>query len=357
MHPQTSFLALVIAAGAEPHCALRACSAIPPSTMADAALAEVMEMGVTEMQAILGEACDRAACEQLLRETKGDVSSALNRFFDGGSGGGPAAPFNPWLVAPSNAEAQSMPPEAVAVAAAVAAPPSDGSWGTRRWPRLLGQAQVSGICLGSLKHGELREWEPLVLQLCRQPPKAKAKAKALKGGGKALLKGGKAAASRPLPFGQAAEAAGAILRFSPAADPTRQLGRLPSSLTDCLAPLLDEGKVELQLCCAALPPGGVGIGGTLRLHLRVALTQAAFSAAAAAASVDEGEGAQAALARRFAMVRLLSQLGTLPRVPAATQVGGGGGGGGGGHGAASAGGEGEEAELDEDALQQVYPYP
>ena len=324
--------------------------------MADAALAEVIELGVTEMQAILGEACDRAACEQLLRETKGDVSSALNRFFDGGSGGGPAAPFNPWSVAPSNAEAQSMPPEAVAVAAAVAAPPSDGSWGTRRWPRLLGQAQVSGICLGSLKHGELREWEPLVLQLCRQPPKAKAKAKALKGGGKAPLKGGKAAASRPLPFGQAAEAAAAILRFSPAADPTRQLGRLPSSLTDCLAPLLDEGKVELQLCCAALPPGGVGIGGTLRLHLRVALTQAAFSAAAAAASVDEGEGAQAALARRFAMVRLLSQLGTLPRVPAATQVGGGGGGGGGGgHGAASAGGEGEEAELDEDALQQVYP--
>ena len=70
---------------------------------------------------------------------------------------------------------------------------------------------------------------------------------------------------RPLPFGHGAEAA-AILRFAPAAEPTRQLGRLPASLTECLAPLLDDGKVELQLSCAALPPGGVGIGGTLRRH-------------------------------------------------------------------------------------------
>ena len=119
--------------------------------MADA-LAEVIQLGVTEMQAILSDACDRAACERLLRETKGDVSAALNRFFDGGSGGGPEAPFNPWSVGvqrpravregPPNAEAQSGPPagasEAAAAAAAVAAPPSDGSWGTRRWPRLLG---------------------------------------------------------------------------------------------------------------------------------------------------------------------------------------------------------------------------
>ena len=172
--------------------------------MADA-LAEVIQLGVTEMQAILSDACDREACEQLLRATKGDVSAALNRFFDGGSGGGPEAPFNPWSVAPPNAEAQSGPPagasEAAAAAEAVAAPPSDGPWGARtcRWPRLLGQAQVSGICLGSLKQGELREWEPLVLHLCRQPPKAKAKAKALKGGGKAAVKGGKASVTRPNP--------------------------------------------------------------------------------------------------------------------------------------------------------------
>ena len=239
--------------------------------MADA-LAEVIQLGVTEMHAILSDACDRAACERLLRETKGDVSAALNRFFDAGSGGGPEAPFNPWSVAPPNAEAQSGPPagasEAAAAAAAVAEPPSDGSWGTRRWPRLLGQAQVSGICLGSLKQGELREWEPLVLQLCRQPPKAKAKVKPLKGGGKAAVKGGKASATRPLPFGHAAEAA-AILRFAPAAEPTRQLGRLPASLTECLAPLLDEGKVERALALA--------LALTLTLTLSLTLTRSSCS--------------------------------------------------------------------------------
>ena len=77
--------------------------------MADA-LAEVIQLGVTEMHAILSDACDRAACERLLRETKGDVSAALNRFFDGGSGGGPEAPFNPWSVASNAARPESCYP-------------------------------------------------------------------------------------------------------------------------------------------------------------------------------------------------------------------------------------------------------
>ena len=214
----------------------------------DAAADDILALGLTEMQAILGDSAPRTTYERLLREAKGDVSAALNRFFDTG-GGGPPAP-SPWC--PPSIAAGPLVSSTAGASPAPLAPPADG------WPRLLGCTQVAGICLGSVKHGELREWEPLVLQVCRQQPKARAKAAK---GAKAAKSGKGPAKGAALPFGQAEAAATVtILRFSPAADPTRQLGRLPSSLTDCLAPLLDEDKVEVKLCCAAVPTAGVGIG-------------------------------------------------------------------------------------------------
>ena len=52
----------------------------------DAAAADILALGLTEMQAILGDSAPRTTYERLLREAKGDVSAALNRFFDTGGG-------------------------------------------------------------------------------------------------------------------------------------------------------------------------------------------------------------------------------------------------------------------------------
>ena len=136
--------------------------------------------------------------------------------------------------------------------------------GVDSWPKLLGTVHLQGLCLTRLRAGDVTPGEELVLKRATQAA-APTKAKTGKSGGKP----GKGAV-RPSPFSTGAGGGIApkntIIRFSSASG--SELGRLPSDLADCLAPLLDERKATARLTSCPLPAAGLGESRPVIAHGR-----------------------------------------------------------------------------------------
>lgn len=277
-------------------------------------LHEAIELGITEMKCVLGDV-PRSTCRAYLQETKGDVALALNRYLDRGGTACEAPPVTPaTAVSPPSSVAAyfDMAARAVNMRAAPVVPgelPPTSS----AWPRSLGTFDAAGVCLAKLRADDLREGQRLLIK--RAQPAEKATVKGKRAGGHAVGRGSGRAGS---PFPASSAKVNTVVRLCK--EDATEVGRLGAELADCVAPLLDEGKLAVQVWCSYAVSGrGFRVGDLLPIRIALSVSACAFSSAAAAMVISDAvAGSTAATARRFAFARLVQRLGMRSIIPALT---------------------------------------
>ena len=119
-----------------------------PPTYHMEAQEQIMEMGVAEMKGVLGDSVSLNILRRLLRQAKGNVSSALNTYFDGGS------------LTPNDC-GENQPASIASLSTEV--PGSDANPRgntTSEWPKLLGTFDVLGVSLSKIRATELHAGAP-----------------------------------------------------------------------------------------------------------------------------------------------------------------------------------------------------
>jgi len=281
--------------------------------------------GMAEMRAILGDSVPASTCRAYLQETRGDVALAINRFLDGGtrtsssSSSEPAsvnfaAHFGMRLVqataergsSSTSANRRSVPVAGSPARKTVRAPAASPA--AQVWPRRLGTFRATGVCLSKLRGDELQAGQRLLVK--RAQPAAADKPKAGKG-----KSSGRGSAGRGRGASPNSAKVNTVVRLC--TEDGAEVGRLGAELADCIAPLLDEEKLTLEVFCSAAVVGrGYRISDLLPIQVVVALSAAAFTSAASAAAASDAEANSTAFTnRRFALSRLVQRLGMVALVP------------------------------------------
>lgn len=326
---------------------------------------DIIELGLRELKSILGEdAFEHKYLDNLLRRHNGDVQRAINILLDQPPPRGPdppsvvsiapvqvavpAPPLPPPLPKSDHSQSVALPTAAkTPLVAPVTEPPVESAVANSSppvpavqsaqsivtdpdsWPKLLGVAHIYGLSLSRTSATECPPGCHLQIKRDSHRPSKKSQGGGKGGnGGKGGKSGGSKQIGRHQPAAKLAHGSQSkqfpvfrtqnkskIIRFC--RKDGKELGRLPPEWEECLAPLIDEQKVKLNATCAGLPFRGVGIMDEFPLRLSVSLCESAFDAASSAASLDDGDDAVQAAARRFAVVRLLSCLRLSPLTPPA----------------------------------------